>query len=68
MLFANNTSFFAIVKDKNESANIFNDDLQLISEWAFNWKMPFNPDPSKPSQEVLFSRKTSIRKINSPYK
>ena len=52
---------FATVKDKNESANILNDDLQLISKWAFNWKMLFNPDTSKPAQEVLFSRKNQIQ-------
>ena len=56
-LFADNTSLFTIVKDENESANILNNDLSLISKWAFNWKMLFNPDPSKPAQEVLFSRK-----------
>ena len=56
-LFADDTSLFTIVKNKYESANILNHDLSLISEWAFNWKMLFNPDPSKPAQEVLFSRK-----------
>ena len=56
-LFADDTSLFTIVKDKNESVNTLNNDLFLISKWAYNWKMPFNPDPSKPAQEVLFSRK-----------
>ena len=56
-LFADDTSLFAIVKDENKSANVLNNDLSLISEWAFNWKMLFNPDPVKPAQEVLFSRK-----------
>ena len=37
--------------------NILNDDLQFISKWAFNWKIIFNPDPSKPAIEILFSRK-----------
>ena len=60
-LFADDTSLFTIVKDKNESANILNDDLQLISSWAYKWKMLFNPDPKKPVQEVLFSRKNQIR-------
>ena len=27
-----------------------------ISDWAFQWKMSFNPDPSKQAQEVIFSR------------
>ena len=36
-LFADDTSLFATVKDKNESANVISDDLLLISKWAFNW-------------------------------
>ena len=48
-------------KDKNESANILRNDLQSISTWAYNWKMLFNPDSSKPAQEVLFSRKNKIQ-------
>ena len=39
------------VKDKNKSANVLND-LSLISRWAYDWKMLFNPDPKKPAQEV----------------
>ena len=31
-LLSNDTSLIATVKDKNESANIINDDLQLISK------------------------------------
>ena len=34
-----------------------NDDLKKINKWAFQWKMSFNPDPSKQAQEVIFSRK-----------
>ena len=56
-LFADDTSFFTIVKDINESASILNNDLLLISKWAFNWKMLFNPDPTKLAQEVIFSKK-----------
>ena len=25
--------------------------------WAFKWKMEFNPDPKKQAQEIIFSRK-----------
>ena len=56
-LFAGDTSLFTIVKDTNKSANTLNNDLLLISRWAYNCKMLFNPDPSKPAQEVIFSRK-----------
>ena len=50
-----------IVKHKNESANSLTNKLLLISKWAYNWKIVFNPDPSKLAQEVLFSRKTKIQ-------
>ena len=60
-LFADDTSLFTIVKDKNESANIINNDLLQISKWAYNWKILFNPDPTKPAQEVLFSRKNKVQ-------
>ena len=33
-LFADDTSLFTVVKDKNESANILSNDLHLISTWA----------------------------------
>ena len=60
-LFADDTSLFTVVKDKNESANIINNNLLQISKWAYNWKMLFNPDPNKPTQEVLFSRKNKVQ-------
>ena len=59
-LFADDTSLFTIVKDKNESANIINNDLFQISKWAYNWKMLFNSCPNKPVKEVLFSRKNKV--------
>ena len=54
------TSVFTIFKDKNESGNVLNNYLSLISKWAFHWKMLFNLDPHKPAQEVLFSRKKEV--------
>ena len=62
-LFADDTSLFTIVKDENKSANVLNNDLSLISEWAFNWKMLFNPDPTKPAQEMLFLKKRQLKII-----
>ena len=53
--------FFTIVRDKNERANILNNDLMSISKWAYNWKMLSNPEPSKSAQKVLFSRKKKVR-------
>ena len=40
---------------------ILDKDLLLISKWAYDWKMLFNPDPSKPAQEVLFLRKGQVQ-------
>ena len=37
------------------SANELNNDLRKVCNWAFQWKMSFNPDPSKQAQEVIFS-------------
>ena len=51
------TPLFTTVKDVKESANALNNDFSLISKWAFNSKIIFNPDPSKPSQEALVLRK-----------
>ena len=56
-LIADDTSLFTLVKDKNESTSIPNNDILLISKWAYNWKMLFNPDPTKPAHEVIFSKK-----------
>ena len=57
-LFANNTSLFSVIHDSQASANVLNKDLELIHNWAFQWKINFNPDPTKQAQEVIFSRKT----------
>ena len=44
-LFTDDTCLFTIVNDKNESTNVLDNDLLLISKWAYDWKMLFNPDP-----------------------
>ena len=57
-LFADDTSLFSVIHDVDASANELNNDLYQINKWAFQWKMSFNPDPSKQAQEIIFSRKT----------
>ena len=52
-LFADDTSIFRIVKNKDDSVKDLTHDLSLISKWAFKWKMLFNPDPTKHAQEVI---------------
>ena len=55
--FADDTSLFSIVHDPLISAEELNHDLDLINKWAYQWKMSFNPDPTKPAEEILFSQK-----------
>ena len=45
------------------SADQLDKDLKKVLDWAYKWKMIFNPDLSKQAQ-VIFSRKTN--KINHP--
>ena len=33
--------------------------LKLFNQWAYQWKMEINPDPSKQATEILFSCKKS---------
>ena len=58
-LFADDASVFSVVYDVNTSAKELNDwALIIVNDWAFQWKMSFNPDPSKQAQEIIFSRKS----------
>ena len=50
---------FSTVHDPSKSAKLLSDDLQKISDWAFKWKMLFNPDVTKQAQEVIFSHKSN---------
>ena len=57
-LFADDTCLFSTVyDDPNHSAKVLDDYLNKISEWVYKWKILFNPDLTKQSQEVIFSRK-----------
>ena len=55
--FADDMSLFSIVRDPLISAEELNHDLKLINKWAFQWEMSFNPDPTKPAEEIIFSHK-----------
>ena len=55
--FADDTMLFSIVKDPFITKNELNHDLDIINKWAYQWKLAFNPDPSKQAVEVLFSCK-----------
>ena len=47
ILFADDTMLFSIVNDPVISANEMNHDLIVINQWAYQWKMEFNPDPNE---------------------
>ena len=66
-LFADDTSLFSVVHDVNISSTNLNNDLKKISDWAIQWKMSFNPDPNKQTQEVIFSRKRQNPNHDSIY-
>ena len=55
--FADDTSMFQVVSDVDTTADALNRDLAIIENWAFQWKMSFNPDPTKQAKEVIFSAK-----------
>ena len=52
-LFADDASLFSVVHDVNAAARELNDDLKKMNKWAFQWKMSFNPDPSKQANVTL---------------
>ena len=56
-MFADDTSIFSVVENSFESQTNLNNDLDKIKQWAHQWKMKFNPDPSKQAIQVIFSRK-----------
>ena len=56
-LFAHDTSLFSVIRNKQLSAQKLNEDSNKINHWTFQWKMSFDPDPSKQTQEVIFSCK-----------
>ena len=60
-LFADDTSIFSVVKDHLNSSNKLNEYLSKISQWAYQWKMSFNPDvPNKLKKLFFLVRKISV--------
>ena len=54
-IFTDDTYLFLKVYYIHKSASKLNDGLEKISYWACQWKMQFNPDPTKQTNEVIFS-------------
>ena len=64
ILFADDTSLFSVIRDSVITTSELNSDLARIKQWAFQWKMSFNPDLNKQTQEVKSSRK--LKKVSHP--
>ena len=60
--FADDTMLYSIVSDPILSASNLNHDLNLIQNWAYQWKMAFNPDPTKQANEIIFSQKKKLHR------
>ena len=58
-IFADDTSLFSKIIDTRNSQNTLNSDLEIIKNWAYQWKMQFKPDPKKQANEVIFSWKSN---------
>ena len=57
-LLTGDTSTFSIVHNIVSSTKQITDDLKMISDWVYQWKVPFNSCVSKLAQKVIFSRKS----------
>ena len=62
--FADDTSLFNVAHDINTSTKKLKNDLKKVSNWAFQLKTNYSPDPRKQTQEIIFSRK--LRKVPHP--
>ena len=56
-LFVDDTFLFSIVKNVAQSNFQLSSDLTKINDWAFKWKMSFNPGYTKTADEVVFNCK-----------
>ena len=63
-LFADDTSHFSVIDGSVITTLELSSDLSRIKQWAFQWKMNFNPRPNRQTQETIFSRK--LKKVYHP--
>ena len=63
-LFADDSSLFTRVEEVNETHEKLIKDLQTVTDWAYQWKMFFNPDITKQAIEIIFFRQE--KKARSP--
>ena len=56
-LFADDNSLFPVVYNITDFSRDLNYNLNRLREWTSQWKMSFNPEPSKQAQEAIFTCK-----------
>ena len=64
-IFADDTFIFQCVPNSTNFLSVtLDDDLRKITQWAYQWKMSFNPDITKQAVEVIFSNQKSNSVLN----
>ena len=63
--FADDNMLYSIILDKRNSAADLNHELGIIQDWAYQWKMAFNPNPNKQAVVLIF-RKRNYNCSSSP--
>ena len=53
------TSLFTVVENACDATTDLNHDLDLIKQWALQWRMTLNSDPQKQAVEAVYSRKNT---------
>ena len=61
-MFTDDIPLFSKFHDTNKSVNELNTYLEKISQWIYQWRMQFNPDPNN-KQMKLSSLANQIQRI-----
>ena len=59
--FTDDTMLFSVVKNPEISANDLNHDLDTICQWAHQWRLEFNPDPTKQAMVLSIVMPPALR-------
>ena len=62
-LFAGDTSLFATITRPAVSSSNLNEYLIKITQWAYQWKMSFNPDITREARKLFFLERKMIQVI-----
>ena len=54
------TTLHGTITSPARSSSNLNEDLLKITQWAYQWKMSFDPDIKKQTQEIIFFSKEKL--------